>query len=273
MNYKMIATDLDGTLLYDVFTVSKENFKAIEEYVKMGGFVVPTSGRCFREIIPEIRNCKDIKYCISSNGAVVTDTSTGERDEVLIPSNRFEEIMELTLRYETFHTIHFESDSYMLKENDSAERATYYNLNEYYYMHYHKWCKKPEKWERELFGGRGVEMISVFFHSQEELDKCTAELKAMGDIVVTSSADFNIEIVSKGASKGDGVRRLAKKLGISPDEVIGIGDSPNDIALLDGVGLPLAVSNAVDILKDRASRVICSHKEHIVKYILENIIE
>ena len=273
MNYKMIATDLDGTLLYDVFTVSEENFKAISEYNNMGGTVVPTSGRCYFQIIPEIRECKDIKYCISSNGAVVTDVSTGERDEVLIPDEKFKKIIELIARYETFNTVHSQGYGFMLKKNDDWGRASYYNLNEYYYAHYHKWCKKLDSWNEDVFGDKGVEMVSVFFKSQNELDKCAAELEALGELVLTSSADFNIEIVSKGASKGDGIRRLAKKLGISTEEVIGVGDSRNDIALLEGAGLPLAVSNAADILKAKAAKVICSNKEHIIKYILENIIE
>lgn len=273
MNYKMIATDLDGTLLYDVFTVSNENFKSIAEYKDMGGFVVPASGRCFLQIIPEIRECKDIKYCISSNGAVITDTSNGDRDEVLIPGDKFAKIMELTMGYETFHTVHFEGNGYMLAENDSIERSSYYNLNEYYYMHYHKWCAKLKSWDLDFFGGNDVEMVSVFFKSGQELDRCARELEALGGLIITSSADFNLEIVAKGASKGDGVRRLAKKLGISTDNIIGIGDSRNDIALLEAAGLPLAVSNAAEVLKAKASRVICSHKEHIIKYILEKIIE
>lgn len=273
MNYKIIASDLDGTLLYDVFKVSEENYRAIAEYTKMGGYLVPTSGRCFYGIPKELRECKDIKYCISSNGAVITDTETGERDEVLISNGLYEKIMALTLEYETYHTVHYNGDNYMLKANDSEERAEYYNLNVYYHMHYHKSCKKIEKWDGAFLGGNGVEMVSVFFRSQNELDECVEKLNAMGGLVVTSSADFNIEIIAKGASKGDGVRRLAKKLNIPIESTIGVGDSRNDMALLDGAGLALAVSNATDILKAQAEKIICNHKEHIVRYILDNIIE
>ena len=84
MNYKIIASDLDGTLLYDVVSVSEENYKAIAEYNKMGGQLVPASGRCFYEMPKALIDCPDVRYYISSNGAVITDTKTGERDEVLI---------------------------------------------------------------------------------------------------------------------------------------------------------------------------------------------
>ncbi len=273
MNYKLIATDLDGTLLYDVFTVSRENFEAIAEYAAEGGYVVPTSGRCFLEIIPELRECKDIRYCISSNGAVITDLVTGERDEVALSNKLFGDIMEITREYETYHTVHHRDKGYMLAENDSEEKAFYYNLNEHYFAHYHKWCVKLDNLESLYKNGLEAEMVSVFFKKQEQLDECAKRLEKLGGLVITSSAPFNIEIVAEGASKGDGIARLAKKLEISKGEIIGVGDSRNDLAMFEGVGLLLAVSNAVDELKDKAARVICHHRDHIVKYILDNIIE
>ena len=268
----MIASDLDGTLLYDVFTVSEENFRAIAEYASTGGLVVPTSGRCFHEILPELRECENIKYCISSNGAVITDLTTGEKDRVCISPALVLKIMELTSEYEVHHTIHHRDSGYIDAQKDTWERASYYNLNIYYYEHYHKWCHKCEDLDAFCKSGIEAEMISVFFRKQAELDECVKRLNALGGLVVTSSADFNIEIIAVGASKGDGVRRLAKKLGISKDEIIGVGDSRNDIALLEAAGLPLAVSNAADVLKEKAAKVICSNKEHIIKYILENIL-
>lgn len=272
MNYKMIASDLDGTLLYDVFTVSEENFRAIAEYANAGGLVVPTSGRCFNEILPELRKCENIKYCISSNGAVITDLATGERDEVCISPELVSKIIDITSEYEVHHTLHHRNFGYIDKERDTWERASYYNLNIYYYEHYHKWCHKLENLCEFCKSGIEAEMISVFFRKQDELDECVKKLNALGGLAVTSSANFNIEIIAVGASKGDGVRRLAKKLGISTDEIIGVGDSRNDIALLEAAGLPLAVSNAADALKEKAAKIICSNKEHIIKYILENIL-
>ena len=273
MKYKIIASDLDGTLLHDLFSVSEENYRAIEEYSKMGGYLVPASGRAFYGIPKELRECKNIKYCISSNGAVITDTETCERDEVLISNELYKKLMKLTNEYETFHTIHYNGGYFMLKEHDDEERAAYYNVNKYYYVHYHRCCEKIDTWDSAVADGHGVEMVSVFFRSQKALDECVEKLNALGGLIVTSSANFNIEIIAVGASKGDGVRRLANKLGISIYDTIGVGDSRNDMALLDGVGLPLAVSNAADILKEKAEKIICSHTEHIVRYILDNIIK
>jgi Cof subfamily protein (haloacid dehalogenase superfamily) len=271
MNYKIIATDLDGTLLQDVFSVSDENYKAIEKYTAMGGLVVPASGRCFYEMPQALRDCPDIRYYISSNGSVITDSVTGENDEVLISDEKFEELKRLLGEYETCLNIHYCGKSFMLAENDTEERASYYNLNRYYYQHFHENSEKLQGFEGAFSGG--VEMVAVFFKYQRDLDECVERLNALGGVIATSSTDFNVEIIAKGASKGDGIRRLAKKLGVSTEQIIGVGDSPNDIALLGGAGLALAVENADEILKDKAEKIICHHTEHVIKYILENIIE
>ena len=272
MNYKMIVSDLDGTLLYDVFTVSKENLAAIERYKDMGGLTVPASGRCFYEIIPELRNCKDIRYCISSNGAVITDLATGERDTVCISKELLDSLLDIISDYETYFSMHCDGDGFIDSNNDNEERAQYYNVNRHYYVHYKRWSKKVPNLAQACRGKDGVEMASIFFRYQSELDECVKRLEALGGLVITSSADFNIEIIAEGASKGDGVRRLSKRLGIEKDEIIAVGDSPNDLTLLGAAGKPLAVSNAVDLLKERAEQVICSNREHIVEYILKNFI-
>lgn len=271
MNYDIIASDLDGTLLMNVTDVSDENYRAIAEYKKMGGHVVPASGRCFYEMPKALRECEDIRYYISSNGAVITDTETGARNEVLISDGKFKEVKALLDSYDTYLNLHVGGYGFILEDTDSWELAKTYNLNTYYYQHYHDNSKKVASWDEALTYGNGVEMIAVFFKSQEALDECVSRLNALGGVIATSSTDFNVEIIAEGASKGDGVRRLAGMLGISTDKIIGVGDSPNDIALLEGVGLPLAVSNADEVLKEKAKMVICHHTEHIIRYILHEI--
>lgn len=272
MNYKMIASDLDGTLLYDVFSVSNENMEAIKKFDDMGGYVVPTSGRCFFEILPEIRECKSIRYCISSNGAVITDLVTGEREEVGIVSELLRTVVDTVSEYETHIALHYNGTGYIDAETDNEEKAEYYNVNKYYYIHYHKWCEKIENLRSFCKSGIDAEMLSVFFRKQSELDECVKRLKDIGGLIVTSSADFNIEIIAEGATKGDGVRRLAKRLGIDISEVIGVGDSRNDISLLEAVGLPLAVENASEELKQKAKKVICHHTQNVIPYIVENFV-
>ena len=66
---------------------------------------------------------------------------------------------------------------------------------------------------------------------------------------------------------------LAEALGISQEETIGVGDTTNDMNLIQLAGLGLAMDNAYQELKDAADAVICSNKEHAIKYILEHYIK
>lgn len=273
MNYKMIASDLDGTLLYDVFSVSAENMEAISEYTVKGGIVVPTTGRCYFEIPEQLRMSNDIRYIISSNGAVITDQKTGERECISISSERFDRLLDILEEYECYFNLAYRGHGYIAPEQDDAEVAASYHVNPYYFMHYHNKCEKPTDFHEFLRSGISPDMLSVFFRHQSELDICTERLKALGGLDITSSIDFNIEIIASGAKKGDAVSRLANRLGISKSEIIGIGDSQNDTTLLAATGLPLAVSNACDTLKKQANQVICSHTEHIIRYLLDHTIE
>ncbi len=270
MNYKMIASDLDGTLLYDLTTVSPENYAAISEYTAKDGLLVPTTGRCLYEIPEALRKCPDIRYIISSGGAAITDLKTGKNDSLSIAPACFAEVVKILQDYTCFLSFHHAGYGYMDASQDDESVIEDFCVHPYYFMHYHETCQKVDY--KTFLQGLSPDMFSVFFRHDSELDECQKRLEALGGLTTTSSAPHNIEVVAEGVSKGNTVRRLAKKLNIDINEVIGVGDSENDLSMLGVVGLPLAVENACDALKEKAARVICSNKEHIMRYILDNII-
>ena len=76
--YKIVASDLDGTLLNKDQTVSEENLCAISEMNRLGVEFVPTTGRGMNEIDRSLINSPDIRYIITSNGAVLFDKNIGK---------------------------------------------------------------------------------------------------------------------------------------------------------------------------------------------------
>ena len=82
----------------------------------------------------------------------------------------------------------------------------------------------------------------------------------------------NLEIFNKIATKGYGVEQLCSMLGISRQEMITVGDSDNDVTMLEAAGLGLAVKNAALSTKNAADKIICSNDENILCCILENIL-
>ena len=82
MKYKLIACDLDGTLLNSEGRLSPENAKAISELAEKSVLFVPATGRAFFESPEEIRNHPDVRFFILSNGAVIQDLKNGEKNRV-----------------------------------------------------------------------------------------------------------------------------------------------------------------------------------------------
>ena len=86
------------------------------------------------------------------------------------------------------------------------------------------------------------------------MDKLRKEFSDMG-LSVSSAFPFNLEILSPGGGKGRAIRALAQKMGITMDEVMALGDGSNDLGMLEVSGIPVAMGNAVEVLKKAAKYI------------------
>jgi hydroxymethylpyrimidine pyrophosphatase-like HAD family hydrolase len=118
----------------------------------------------------------------------------------------------------------------------------------------------------------GIEVLSAFFHSYEEKLACKNELEKNGKLRAVESDEFNLEIMSIDAGKGNALFALADMLKVDIGDTVSIGDSDNDSSITMAAGLGLAVSNASDSLKAVADEIICSNEEHVVPYVLSHYI-
>ena len=272
MKYKLIASDLDGTLLSDNAQVSNENFEAIKKITERGVVFAPVTGRAMYEMPENVVNCPDIRYIVSSNGAVIYDKETKEKWTHCFEGKRFLDIYNLLKNYTVTMTIHYDCKSITDADKVSDEAFDYYRLNDYYRNHLRTTNEFMEGFDEFFSQEREAEMLSVFFRYEDELKDCLAKLQAMEDVDVTASTSGNLEIIRHGALKGAAVIKLCEMLGISTDEMIAVGDSRNDISMINEAGLALAASNSIDILKEASDEIICSNNEHVAVYIYDNII-
>ena len=86
------------------------------------------------------------------------------------------------------------------------------------------------------------------------MDKLRNEFSDIG-LSVSSAFPFNLEILSPGGGKGRAIRALAEKMGIAMDEVMALGDGSNDLGMLEVSGIPVAMGNAVEVLKKAAKYI------------------
>ncbi len=271
MKYRVICSDLDGTLLNSASTLSKENSSAINAMRKKGTILVPTTGRAYQELPSSVLEEAGFDYLIVSNGALIKNVKSSE----IIKANYLEKetlvkIFKIFSKYDVFLLSHIDEKCYidarLLKNHEK------YNFSRGYYKIFEIVERLNENIADFTLEKDKVEMLCAIFADENEGKACIEELSRIDGTVTTSSNGSNAEIISQNAGKGNALKAFSEYIGIPKDEFIAVGDSGNDISMLDAAGLGLAVANAEEKTKAAADEIICKNDEHIAKYILENIL-
>ena len=272
--YRIVASDLDGTLLASDGSVSAENREAIKRLSEKGVYVVPCTGRTLYELNPEIRNNPYIRYIIHSDGSVIYDKENDRRIEMCMTREVTNRLFDELAKQPTFYSVRYNRNVY----NDAALQSdAVYNsfaIDPYSRNVVIPWSKKLDDFDAFCRSCESIEMVGVFFQSLEARDRCLERLEALGDYGFIRWQGLNYsEIFSKEAGKGNALLRLAKELDLDRSQTIGVGDSTNDLTMIRAAGLGLAMSNACEALKAEADEIICSNDEHGIQYILDRYIK
>lgn len=269
MEYKLIASDLDGTLLGPDGRVSRENWQAIEKLKEKGVEFVPASGRAFCEMPAELRQSSLIRYYITSDGTMVYDKETKDTWELAMPREIGRKTLDIIYEYPHCMMLHADRNSYMdADKNDPA-----------FYASIHmgpSWVElvsvadvMKESFREFAYGLDSIQSVCTFFYTKAELEECMKRLEATGELLVAQSDEWNLEVFHRRGGKGNALYLLADKLGIPRQATIAMGDSTNDLTMVQAAGLGLAMDNAVPALKAVADRVICNNREHAVAWLLK----
>ena len=264
---RLIASDLDGTLLNSRSEISEANLQAIRRLSENGILFVPCTGRTESEFPAALKDPVHMRYAIQSNGAVILDRKTNTRVTDCLSRAQTARILALLAHYEVHVTVRQSGGCYFDEAHATREDYDYYSvhpLHVHVLDRYAHTVPQFEEWMRSL---EEIEVISAFFRRTEDHAECRERMLALGGCNVAVPVPCGLEIFSATASKGNALLRLAKLLGIDRAATVGVGDSDNDRTLLESAGLSLAVSNATDALKSISDRVICSNDEDAIDYI------
>lgn len=253
---RLLALDLDGTLLNTDKTLSMENRSALKKVVEKGIAVVPTTGRTFMAIPESVRTMEGIRYAVCSNGAVVVDM---ERKGILLARgiekqlalkitdylNRFDVILDVFLDGKVWtekRNMHRLADFHLdegTKQLIHTTRHTVLNLRSYI--------------EETNFP---IERFNLFFRDQKEKEAILSGLhEEFPELIVTSSLFQNLEINGAGTDKGSGLAWLCDYLKISRQQVMAVGDNLNDKSMIDYAGVRVVMGNGIPELKEKADYV------------------
>jgi len=272
LRYKLIACDLDGTLMRDDMSVSQENLQAITQIARKGAQFVPCSGRTLCEIPDEVRAHPDVRYIIHSNGSVILDRQTGESTKLCMTREQSCRALDILSTCEAHITVRRGGQSWADPREQTPQAYAYYRVYEAHQRVLADYAQFPANYRQLIREMDDIEVISAFFRSDEELEACRRRLTETGELLAMFLGGVNLEIFSSRAGKGNALLQLGRLLGIDRRAIIGMGDSGNDIPLMEGAGLGLAVANACDALKAAADEVICSNAGHAVEYVLRRYI-
>ena len=109
---------------------------------------------------------------------------------------------------------------------------------------------------------REIEKFSILYPTEAQRDAAwQAVAKACPQLEITSSIERNMELNALGVSKGRGLMALAERLGLARDQVMAVGDSGNDLTMLEAAGLGVAMGNATREVR-HAADVITADNNH-----------
>lgn len=266
--YKLIAIDIDGTLLNDNKEITKEVNEAIQAAKARGVKVVICTGRPIggvRPLIEELKLQDEDEYVITYNGALVQNTHTNE--VVAEESLTFKDLKVLyDLSVELNSPMHYFDTKTVYTPN---KEINYYTLYEAYIN------KIPLQYKPidEVSEDMPIPKL-MFIDEPERLNDVIAAIPESfkEQYAMVKSAPFFLEILHPSVSKGNAVKQLAEKLGIKREEVICMGDGENDLSMIEYAGCGVAMANAEPSVKELAKFHTLSNNENGVAYAIEKLI-
>lgn len=275
MSIKLIALDLDGTTLNNDRVISRANRTALEEAIQRGVNVVIATGRTYSALPEDVFRIRGIQYVLTSNGAIITDLREKKAIyENCIAPTAVEQAVELLKQYEFMVEAFTEGQAYI-------EKSFYDNIKEtrlsFRHVDYVLSTRQPVEglYDFILAHKAHIENINVNFDDQKDRARMREVLSGLENTTLTTSFDHNLEIGGATTSKAAALRELEHILDVRPEEMMAIGDSPNDVAMLRLAGMPVAVGNAKDEVKAVAKYVTATNHEDGVaqavrKFVLED---
>lgn len=266
MTYKMIVLDLDDTLLRDDLTISPRTRQSLMEAQEAGVKVVLASGRptsAMLAIAEELRLKDYGSFILSFNGAKITNCQTGEDwFSSTLPIETVHHLYEISRRENVWiHT--YVGDTIVTEEGNP-------------YTDIEGDLTKLEVKVVDSFTNAVTEPVVKVLMLQEPSILVKLEEKLQqefaGSLSIMRSKPFFLEFMEAGITKGTSLNHLIQQLGISGDEVIAIGDSHNDLSMIEFAGLGVAMGNALEEIKAKADFITDTNMNDGVAKVVEEFI-
>lgn len=259
--YKLLALDMDGTLLDSQKRISPRTRTALEELAKRGVALAFSTGRNAKELLDYTSELPFIRYGVLASGSFVYDlTQSRTLATTPIPHDALRATISVARGEDAL--IFLSCPDGTRAQQVTIDRLGSYGMRAYQAM-YDLICERiddPLSWIAS--NPQRVMKMDVYHYDEAAYGRMSSKLEESGvPIQLFSSEPGCMEATAAGVDKGSGLRMLAAHLRVSMDEVVAVGDGGNDLAMLRAAGLPVAMGNASPEIRE-AARAIVDDNDH-----------
>ncbi|OIJ15285.1 hypothetical protein BKP35_05410 [Anaerobacillus arseniciselenatis] len=281
---KLVAIDLDGTLLSSNLDISKRNITAIQKAQQQGHIIMICSGRA-PEDIKEVLKDTPIECPIAGSNGTIIEANGSRLLEVSIDNQSVKNVAAI-LNENHFPFKVYTNKGIFVEANFTERMKVLLDENEDIRKHFSArqiklMTEQPKETEMLKFFESidhilQLENISVqkffiaTFVGKEALISLLKE--KVENIVITTSGPYNIEIMDTNGNKGNALKLMAEHYNVPIENTIAIGDNFNDLPMLEQSGFSIAMENGDPTIKERASAVTTANDEDGVATAIEKYV-
>jgi len=271
MDIKLIAIDMDGTLLNKNNKLTQRTHDAVKKAQEKGVRVVIATGRVLKSALHYSDELKLNSYVSACNGAIVVD----ETKKIVLrkPINIIDVKKVMEIGHELGIYFHFYNEDTFFTKTVVQEVIDYYNPTTSKFQSQDVGIRIYQQSD-EVTSIKDLFVYKFLFidNNKDKLDKLKLQLRRIKGIDLSSSWNNNIEVMQKGASKGSSIEFLCKEFGIDKSQVMAIGDNENDLSMIKFAGFGVAMENGEECIKQAAKYITSSNEEDGVAKVIEKFI-
>ncbi|WP_416149624.1 Cof-type HAD-IIB family hydrolase [Salipaludibacillus sp. HK11] len=282
---KLIATDMDGTLLDEARAVSTENIRIIKEAQRLGIKVIVATGRDYTEAVFPLKEAGLRLPLICVNGADIRKEDGEILHQQTLSTEQFKKMDRILTEEEVYFEIYTSKGAYTNDEKQGLQLVVDVLLTTGAYSSYDNALKLAEKRFEEgainrvdnyltLLEKSGYQLFKLLAFSKDDVkrERAKRRLEEELEITISASANDNLEITNKSATKGNGLEIMSKHYNIDLPETMVLGDNFNDVSMMKVAGYAVAMENADPVIKALCDLVTKSNEEDGVAHAIQKVI-
>lgn len=268
---KIVGLDLDGTTLNTKGEFSDLTKEVFQKAMKKGVHIVIATGRTLNSLPKEIYDIEGLEYAITSNGAKVFKL---ENHQLVYENSIEEEAVENLVEIFREHQLNVEG---FADGRAYISQKEFDDIKEFRSKRDRKYVLKTRTPVEDIYSfllehKHHIENISINYPNDERKEEIEKVLKQVDGITVTSSFPLNNEIGGATTSKADGLNFLLAQLGLEFKNLMVVGDSPNDLAMIKEAEIGVAMGNAEESVKAQADYITLTNAEDGVARAIEKFV-